>query len=199
MGTSSGLWTAGFGEIGASLKALEDAGVTLEHLTRLRTDKAYALAIGAYMKNGADAVPTSDYPIAVDYGRTLEVAIAAGNFGWKHSDITSEHFPSQRTGQADLVIRLIHLDRDIETDAAIAELDKLGLRPADLPELLAFGEKYPDVQRQFPVVALGSVWQRPDGRRNLPCLGRSGSGRDLDLVWDVFRWYRVCRFAAVNK
>ncbi len=48
----SGLWTAGFGEIGATLKALQDHGVTLEHLARLRAEPEYAKRVAEYILRG---------------------------------------------------------------------------------------------------------------------------------------------------
>lgn len=40
-----GLWTASYGEIGATLKVLHDNGVTLEHLARIRSEPKYAKRI----------------------------------------------------------------------------------------------------------------------------------------------------------
>ena len=37
---SDGLWTLGFGEVGATLKGMQDAGVTPELLARFRSNKA---------------------------------------------------------------------------------------------------------------------------------------------------------------
>jgi len=47
-----GLWTASFGEIGASLKALQDRGVTGEHLARLRSEPDYAKRVAEFMLRG---------------------------------------------------------------------------------------------------------------------------------------------------
>ncbi len=47
-----GLWTAGFGQIGATLKALENEGVTLEHLTWIRADPDYAKKVAKVMLQG---------------------------------------------------------------------------------------------------------------------------------------------------
>jgi len=47
-----GLWTASFGAIGATLKALEDHGVTLEHLARLRAEPGYAKRVANFMLRG---------------------------------------------------------------------------------------------------------------------------------------------------
>ncbi|HBV32905.1 TPA: hypothetical protein DEB72_00005, partial [Patescibacteria group bacterium] len=48
----SGLWTAGYGEVGATLKSLEDNGVTIEHLARLRSDETYAKRVAEFMLRG---------------------------------------------------------------------------------------------------------------------------------------------------
>ena len=50
--TQSGLWTASYGEIGASLKSLQDNGVTLDHLARLRSDANYAKRTAEFMLRG---------------------------------------------------------------------------------------------------------------------------------------------------
>src|SRR3989338_3116439 len=46
---NSGLWTASYGEIGATLKALQDHGVTLKHLARLRAEPEYAKRVAKYI------------------------------------------------------------------------------------------------------------------------------------------------------
>lgn len=47
-----GLWTASFGEIGATMKSLQDHGVTLEHLARLRAEPEYAKRVAEYILRG---------------------------------------------------------------------------------------------------------------------------------------------------
>jgi len=151
----------------------------------------------ALMPDGKPASNT--YPLSVDYGRSVEKGVKAGRYDWANSDITSRNFPTERKGTAEVVVELIHFNRNISTDEALRELDKAGMRPAELHELLAFGKKYPEVQREFPIVALGSVWQYRDGFRVVPFLYRDGSGRDLGLDWVVGGWSGICRFAAVRK
>jgi len=75
----------------------------------------------------------------------------------------------------------------------------MGLCPATLQELCAFGEKYPDIKREFPVVALGSVYVDLGGRRVVPCLGFWLAGRELYLSGWGGEWFPVCRFLAARK
>ena len=54
--TQSGLWTVKFGELAATLKALQDHGVTLNHLARLRAEPNYAKRVAEFMlRGGLDA------------------------------------------------------------------------------------------------------------------------------------------------
>jgi len=139
------------------------------------------------------------YRLIVNYDRSVEKAIKAGRYDWTNDNITSKNFPTKRSETAEIDIELIHFNRDMSTDEVLAELDKKGLRPAELHELLALGEKHPDLQREFPIIALGSVWRRSSGFRSCPCLSKDGSERDLDLGWFGHEWDARCRFAALRK
>ncbi len=50
--TQSGLWTVEFGELGATLKVLQDNGVAPDHLARLRAEPAYAKRVAEFMLRG---------------------------------------------------------------------------------------------------------------------------------------------------
>ena len=85
-----------------------------------------------------------------------------------------------------------------ELDEVERELDKMGLRPGKIEELLAVGETYPDLQRQFSVIALGSVAE-VSGNRHAVYLGWDGSERNLDLCCRGDDWDELCRFLALAK
>jgi len=198
MGTAS-MTTGQFREFaGAVLRSLPDdldpttAQGWIENQENLRKILREAL-----MPDGKPAGNT--YPLSVDYGRTVEDGVKAGRYDWVNSDITSRNFPTQRKGTAEVAVVLINFNRYVSTDEALRELDRMGYRPAELHELLALGEKYPEVQLNFPIVALGSVWHGRLGCRFVPYLGRVGSKRTLSLGWVGDGWSEVCRFAAVRK
>lgn len=143
--------------------------------------------------------PLNAYSLIINYDLSVEKAIKAGKYDWVNSDITSDHFPSMETGEKEVSIELIYFGRDMGTDDVLRELDKMSLRPANLKELLALGEKFPDIQREFPIIALGSVWRDRYGYRGCAFLLRGGSMRSLSLDWLLVRWREFCRFAAVRK
>jgi hypothetical protein len=76
---------------------------------------------------------------------------------------------------------------------------KNNLRPVTLPELIAFSIAYPNLQRQFPIVAFGSVWQDRDSGRSVPYLWVGYDCRYLSLYWRAVGWDDGYRFLAVRK
>lgn len=137
--------------------------------------------------------------IAIDYGKSVEELVRAGRYDYANSDVTAKNFPPQGKGTAQLDAVLVHLNRYVESEEVLAELEKVGLRAGTLQELLAFGVQYPNVQREYPIVALGSVWRDPYGDRYVPYLWGRGSERHLDLRWFDYSWGDHDRFLAFRK
>jgi len=112
--------------------------------------------------------------IVVDYRMSLHEMIEAGGYDYVNDDINAERFPISGTGTMSLDLELVHIGRSISSDAAEKELEKRGLRPATIAELLAFGAAHPEVQRSLPIVALGSVCG-VGGYRSVPYLREGAS------------------------
>jgi len=154
---------------------------------------------------GAKWSAANVFKVVVDYGQPLDEMIAAGKYdGYINSDITEKHFPIPKIpaglpAKVKLNLELVHFNKVMTSDQVLAELKKQGLRPATLPELLAFGAAYPDKQRESPIVALGSVWRLPDGYRYVPCLWSFADERDLNLSWFGDGWNEFYRFLVVRE
>ncbi len=139
------------------------------------------------------------FSVTVDYAQSLANMVRAGNYDWVNSDITEKHFPVKGEGKTEKELHLVHLNRAISSDDAVRELDKMGYAPAKIEDLLALGASYPELQRQFPIVALGSVWRRLLGHRHVPCLWSYTAERYLRLHWLEGDWREDHRFLAVRK
>ena len=147
------------------------------------------------------------HTLEVNYDQPLEEAIKAGGYKWTCSDLNSEHFPRTRSGIETIEVHLVCTGRQMNTDEPWKEIDKLGLRPATIEELLAFGANPDtrDLQRQFLVVALGSVWARSNDHRYMPALWHSpstitpGRGVGLKLIMGGWIWDSFDRFLSVKK
>jgi hypothetical protein len=148
----------------------------------------------------ADAArkPRDLYPVLVNYELPVKDAIDLGDYQAVHTEIMASNFPSMKSGQAEVNIVLVRFAHRMKSEDVVCELEKEGLRAVELPEFLAFGAKYPDVQRRFSIACLGSVWCDRKGYRNVPCLYEASEGRYLDLHWWDDGWYTYTRFAAVR-
>ena len=134
------------------------------------------------------------YKIRVGKEKDTKALVKLGKYDWSNSDIFE--FPFEKTEAKE--IELIHFNKYISSEDAIKEMEVKGLRPATVTELLLFGAQYPEVQHEFPIVALGTV-QQVFGDRGVACLGGGSAGRGLNLAWFEGGWYGDWRFAAVRK
>ncbi len=142
-------------------------------------------------------------PLTVDYGRSIEDYLVAGRYdGYVDEAITTEHFPLSGQGVATLNPVFVQVPNPpgvFSTNVALAEIKRRRLRPGTAQEDLAVGEQYPELQRQFPIVALGSFWANPDGDRYVVGLRGDDSTRRADLDWDGHAWHPVYRFLAFSE
>lgn len=141
---------------------------------------------------------TEEYSLVIDHGMAIEELVRLGEYDSVNKNITSRNFPTTRTGEEETTAILVHFDRDIESDDAVKELDAIGLRPAEADETLAFGKQYPDKQRKFPIVGLGSVVQLSGVRYVLYLAGWDGKRGANLRYWDG-RWGCDYRFLAFRK
>ncbi|MBN1325778.1 hypothetical protein JW977_02245 [Candidatus Falkowbacteria bacterium] len=203
-GNKKGEFVSAVGIIFEIVKKISDAirtlGGTDEDLRRLLTDSKLVKQIAELIMSGRQKA-SDTYKVVVDYSKTLTEMIQLGNYSYANNDITDRHFPIQGSGQHEVELVLVHLNKDATIKEVLAHLDGLGLKPASIEHLLTFGAANPNVQREFPIVALGSVWVDGHGDRGYPYLRCSGDERELRLYWcdDDDHWSGHCRFLALRK
>ncbi len=138
--------------------------------------------------------------VLVDETKTVDELVKVGKFDWLNNNITSANFPNPAggtTGNQELA--LFHFGKAMSSDAASAEMDKEGYEPATIWDLLAFAKKEPNLQRQFPIVALKSIWRDPGRGRLVPYLCGDAVDRRLDLDCLGVDWGDRYRFLARRK
>lgn len=161
----------------------------------LRAPRAYVGGVPAQWDDLME-----DLAVEVDYREkeTIQYLLGAGNYDWMNSDISDEHFPQKKIGETSITVRLMNFGRVISTKDIFIEFKKSGLRPANPAELLALGAKYPNLQKQFPIIALGQTWLLPNKDRMVVCLAWHSMLRRVHLLCQFRRdWPAHCRFAAV--
>ncbi len=135
----------------------------------------------------------------VDYAKPLSEMIQAGHYDYLNPDITEKHFPINKRQNGYVEMKVFYFNQVMESDEVIKEMEEQGYCPAELPEGLAYAKANPDEQRKYPIVILGSVWQRWLGDRLVPCLRGWDGERRLGLDWFGDEWYSYYRFLAVRK
>lgn len=143
-----------------------------------------------------------NYQVTVDYAQTIEEMLKAGRYNHANADINSQNFliAAEKKGKKEkLKIHLIQFTDRLYSENVLEQLNKMGLRAAELPELLALAAEYPELQREFPIIALGSVWQEPDRYRWVAYLWGKADQRGINLTRFMNQWPPFFRFAAVPK
>ena len=138
------------------------------------------------------------FRLIIDYTMSLADMITAGGYDWVNPNITEANFPIMMKGKFNLDAELFHFNRNISSEDAVEEMRKTGCRGAMIEELLSFGAKNLELQRQFPIVALGSSCVLR-GDRQVAYLVGGGFRRFLILdVW-VGDWGGDVRFLGVRN
>ena len=106
----------------------------------------------------------------------------AGNYAYAHSCVISENFPARSFGgPRTRQIVLLEFDHDVTADEATKAASKLGLERPKYEDALYFGNTFPDVQRERPVVFLHDPWYGYFGRRDVLLLWSNVGSRELGL------------------
>ena len=139
------------------------------------------------------------YRVTAGDGRSTEELVAAGNYGYAHSCITSENFPVGRFGEKRVrEIALLGFDQPTTAAEATSAAAQRGLERPTYEDALHFGIAYPDVQIEGPVLFLHDPWFGFFGRRDVLCLWSNAGRRELDLEGFDETWPPPYRFAFVR-
>ena len=106
-----------------------------------------------------------------------------GTFAWAKFAAVDQCKDVSRNSR-ELTLEYLRPDHRATIEEILERMDKSGFRPAFLEELLAFATKFPDEQRKFPIVALGSV-NLIQGRSHVAKLDANPEQRELFMKWTV--------------
>jgi hypothetical protein len=149
---------------------------------------------GSPLEKGSDHV----YHVKVGDGRSTEALVAAGDYGYAHSCITSENFPTGRFGTVQIrEIVLLEFAGEVTTTDAMAAAGRRGLEAPTYEDALYFGVEHPGVQQVAPVAFLHEPWVGFFGRRDVLCLWSNAGRRELGLEGFDGRWSDGYRFAFI--
>ncbi len=73
-----------------------------------------------------------------------------------HSGVYEKLRNKKMSDQPDIELFLVHLNRIVGLDGVLFVLSALGFESSNWAHLILFGSMFPDVQKEFPVFALGT-------------------------------------------
>lgn len=142
---------------------------------------------------------THSFKVFVDEITPIETLLRECDLSWGNENITSKNFPTVEGGKKEKrEVVIFNFKKDMSSEAVVFEMDKAGYRAGTIRELLALALKEPDLQKDFPIVALGSS-AKIDASRPLGCLSSDGGNRCLCLESLGGIWAVGYRFLAVRK
>jgi hypothetical protein len=149
------------------------------------------------------------YPVTIDYSQSIERMIEDGRYDSISTSITSDNFPLKGSGKVKHDLLLVQFDPLLFEDAHVGEqsdyilelLDKRGLKPAMIEDLLAFGTEYGSFHKEFDIVCLGSVWHKKESNCYVPVLNKvvTRSVIYLEQMYGRGVWNPECRFLVYDK
>jgi hypothetical protein len=140
---------------------------------------------------------TERYVVVAD-GRSTEALVAAGDYGYAHSCVSSENFPVRDAGSGRRrEVVLLAFDREVEAHEVLAAARARGLGRPVHEDALRFGAAHPEVQRGGTIVFLHDPWLGYFERLDVLALWTNAGRREIGLQGFDARWPPGVRFAFV--
>lgn len=207
------------GEMSQFKGLLTNAGLTAEIIRAAIDDHEVAKAMvsggKAYLDRGGTDQSTDEelLTVFVSYQLPSYNELNGSRFDWA-SDLFSSKYKweehesvrgqvDRTAGNRDFLVKEF-TEKEIKrmggltSDNVIAWAVANGYRAPVLEETVDFAKAHPDLQREYPIVALGS-FALSDGSRGVAILCRDDAERSLDYDWFDAGWLALCRFLLVRK
>jgi len=91
-------------------------------------------------------------------------------------------------------VELAHFGQAITTKEVFSKLDEMGFYPLSKKQVNAYDS---GIQGEFPIIALGTIWQNPLGFNGTGADSLRCNKSDLPAYLDGL-WSAECRFAAAR-
>ncbi len=144
------------------------------------------------------------FTVMPDYRANLQAQRAACDFDTivlrdKNQHLGSISHPVELPDVVDT--RYMRIDNPKSIEKINSIIREAGKRPANIWELFSFARLYPDIQRSFVIIALGTplrIDYTNYGRSLFPAIGGDSSCRSLKLTWWLLHMSEECRFLVTD-
>lgn len=148
--------------------------------------KTVIMAVLSFLFLGCRTMTISkEYTVTtVDYDQSIEGALVRGDYKIYYANghgVNIKNFLSNEKGTVKLKMKRICFDVFVRPARVLSEMDKIGFRPVNLQELLAYFEIHPLAAEGQTVGALRSLWYDSDEKLLTPviCEDKRIGGRTL--------------------
>jgi len=107
--------------------------------------------------------------------------------------VAIEHFHFSSGDEA----RFVSFDQHIESDRAMAQLERMGYVAAKIDLFLQLATQYPNHLNEYAAVYLGSIVVDSHGEARVPVVYLCDGVWRIDLLWYDGGWAKGTRFAGV--
>jgi len=158
MARTKGQFVSSFGTAFEIFKALSDEVAGLggndDELRKIISDESLRRQLAYGIRNRQQE---EEFSVVVNYGRSVLDMVQDGDYEHVNGNLESARFSTSRMDAVMTKLVLVRLNRSVCALEARNELWKSGLRPANLQELLAFGNSHPDKPRESMIMALDTM------------------------------------------
>lgn len=141
---------------------------------------------------------TVDMFFSMNGYRSISDMIIAGRYDYYDRNINEANFKiPERKRRRKINFRLFGFDR--VSKRVISRMASKGFLPANIEEILVFGELRPELQRYNPIVALNAVWTDDKMYSRVVGLGGDLTRRYLYLAWLGTQWETRYRFLGIRE
>lgn len=184
--------------VGGEIAPLEGVRLATDRDRRSDGDPERLAVLSAMQREGRDVLVNYDlsHPEQI---RRAKVHVSDDYENLLRKDPT-EHLYFHPSGEFEQRIMFVHLGRFAEEHEVLVEMHKRNVRPTISPETLAYIAAHPDVQRQFPLVGLGSLWEEDEhGYQYVLYCYEEGGTRTVDPQCLRGAFCPPCRFLVVRN
>lgn len=141
---------------------------------------------------------TEGLPFVIYGPMSFDQIIVSGKYAFVDHRINEKNFSVPKKFKSKSFIeykiaRFFHFNCDVSSQAAAKLIKREGCIPAKPIELFLFGAIYPEIQLEFPIVAVG------DENVTVPFLYINEEGRCVTAPLYAVEWSSLCRFLAFVK
>ncbi len=139
------------------------------------------------------------HELEVDFNMPLDALVAQGRYDIPSRLLEDVSGESKDEGRRILEVRVVHFGRKMSEDEVLVALSKRQLKPACLWVQCAVGAHHGELQRDFPIVALGTSHESIQRGETYPILDEVGGDRTLRFGAPPVgeKWSASMRFLAV--